>query len=45
MIPVGDTLTRLRGRLAEVRDLDTITMTLIWDQQTMMPPHGAEAIS
>ncbi|MGI8579717.1 MAG: carboxypeptidase M32 [Solirubrobacteraceae bacterium] len=40
MSPVSDTMTRLRGRLAEVRDLDTITMTLIWDQQTMMPPGG-----
>jgi carboxypeptidase Taq len=38
---MSDTLTQLRDRLAEVRDLDTITMTLVWDQQTKMPPGGS----
>ncbi|MEA2391839.1 MAG: carboxypeptidase Taq [Solirubrobacteraceae bacterium] len=36
------TLDELREQLAEVRDLETITMTLLWDQQTMMPPGGGE---
>jgi carboxypeptidase Taq len=40
---MGAKLPELRERLAEVKDLETATMTLVWDQQTMMPPEGGNA--
>jgi carboxypeptidase Taq len=36
-------LAALRARLAELSDLHGIGGLLFWDQQTMMPPAGAEA--
>ncbi len=33
----------LRQRMGELRDLDAISGTLEWDQETMMPEGGAEA--
>ena len=33
---------QLRERLAEIQDLNSATALLDWDQQTMMPPRGAE---
>jgi carboxypeptidase Taq len=34
-------LEELRMRMAELTDLRTASSLLEWDQQTMMPPHGA----
>jgi carboxypeptidase Taq len=31
----------LKGRLAEIHDLNKVSWVLGWDQQTMMPPKGA----
>jgi carboxypeptidase Taq len=36
-------LSDLRERLAELADLQHVSALLEWDQQTMMPPHGAES--
>ena len=36
-------LAALRVRMAELSDLHAIGGLLFWDQQTMMPPAGAEA--
>jgi carboxypeptidase Taq len=36
-------LKELRSRLAEIADLDSVAAVLSWDQQTYMPPGGAEA--
>jgi carboxypeptidase Taq len=36
-------MKELRARLAEVADLHNIGQLLGWDQQTMMPPRGAES--
>src|SRR5688572_17251754 len=36
-------LTQLKTRLARVADLSSAAMLLQWDQQTKMPPGGAEA--
>ena len=38
-----DKLTRLRTRLAEITDIRNAAHLLEWDQQTMMPPNGAQA--
>ncbi len=38
-----DKLTRLRTRLAEITDIRNAAHLLEWDQQTMMPPDGAQA--
>jgi carboxypeptidase Taq len=38
-----DTVDRLRGRLAEISDLERIARLLGWEQRTMMPPRGAPA--
>jgi carboxypeptidase Taq len=40
---MGGPLPELRRRLAEVKDLELVTMTLVWDQQTMMPAAGGAA--
>ena len=34
-------LAALQARMAELSDLDRIHSLLFWDQNTMMPPHGA----
>ena len=39
----ADALADLRARLAEVADLRAAATLLDWDQETMMPPAGAEA--
>ncbi|MDQ3996822.1 MAG: carboxypeptidase M32 [Gemmatimonadota bacterium] len=39
----SDALTRLRERLGEVADLQAAARLLDWDEQTMMPPGGAQA--
>jgi carboxypeptidase Taq len=36
-------LQALRGKLAELADLDSVGSLLEWDHQTMMPPLGASA--
>ena len=36
-------LAALRARMAELSDLGSLSRLLFWDQQTMMPPGGAEA--
>ena len=36
-------LSQLRARLAELTDIDVAARVLNWDQQTNMPPGGAEA--
>src|SRR5919107_5935461 len=36
-------LTRLRGLLAEITDLQALGALMFWDQNTMMPPGGAAA--
>jgi carboxypeptidase Taq len=36
-------LQRLRARLAEITDLQALGSLMFWDQNTMMPPGGAEA--
>ncbi len=36
-------LDALRTRLAEIEDLRRVAGLLLWDQQTQMPPRGAEA--
>jgi len=33
----------LRGRMAELSDLGSLAALMSWDQNTMMPPGGAEA--
>jgi carboxypeptidase Taq len=38
-------LGELKTRLAELADLDNIGHLLEWDQNTMMPPHGAQSRS
>ena len=38
-----DKLNELKTRLAEVDDLSSAAALLAWDQQTHMPPGGAEA--
>ena len=38
-------LAELKTRLAELADLDNIGLLLEWDQNTMMPPRGAESRS
>jgi carboxypeptidase Taq len=37
-----DTVTELRRHLAELTDLRNAVQLLQWDQQTMMPPRGAD---
>ena len=39
---MGDTLERLKERLAQVTDLGKVARLLSWDQQTMMPPAGTQ---
>ena len=41
--PMHDKLNELKTRLAEVDDLSSAAALLAWDQQTHMPPGGAEA--
>jgi carboxypeptidase Taq len=36
-------LNELKGRLAEVSDLERVSILLAWDQEVAMPPRGAEA--
>jgi carboxypeptidase Taq len=36
-------LDALRARMAELSDLGSLSRLLFWDQQTMMPPGGAES--
>src|SRR5690242_20200371 len=36
-------IDRLKDRLAEINDLENAAAVLSWDQQTYMPPGGAEA--
>lgn len=38
-----EALTELKGRLAEIHDLERALGVLGWDQRTMMPPKGAPA--
>ena len=38
-----ETLEHLKRRLAEITDLHRTSRLLFWDQQTMMPPGGAQA--
>src|SRR6185312_16445291 len=38
-----DPFQALRERMAQLADLRTVAQLLDWDQQTMMPPRGAEA--
>ncbi|MGO9974218.1 MAG: carboxypeptidase M32 [Solirubrobacteraceae bacterium] len=38
-----DAVRALRARMADIEDLGFATGVLSWDQQTMMPPRGAEA--
>src|SRR5579875_687711 len=38
-----NTLATLAERLAEIEDLRGVSHALNWDQQTMMPPRGAQA--
>ncbi len=40
---MGDALTALKSRLADVTSLSQINALLEWDLQTQMPPGGAEA--
>src|SRR5262245_53545147 len=40
---VGDVLTALRTRLAEISDLARAAGVLGWDQRVTMPPRGTEA--
>jgi carboxypeptidase Taq len=42
LVNTSDDLTRLRGILAEVTDLNRAAMVLEWDQETYMPPGGVE---
>src|ERR1700674_1972537 len=37
-----DHLTELRERVGEIIDLAQVTAVLGWDQETMMPPRGAQ---
>ena len=37
---MNPTFEQLKTRLAEVDDLKTLALLLMWDQQTMMPPAG-----
>ena len=36
-------LAALHLRMAELSDLHSLDLLLFWDQQTVMPPAGAEA--
>jgi carboxypeptidase Taq len=36
-------LNELKGRLAEVADLERVSILLAWDQEVAMPPRGAES--
>jgi carboxypeptidase Taq len=38
---VPDALARLKSRLEEIHDLETLTGLLAWDQRTIMPPAGS----
>src|SRR4051794_18630329 len=38
-----DAISKLRERLGEVMDLRAVAQLLEWDEQTVMPPGGAEA--
>ena len=40
---MSDSLTQLKMRLGQVADLNHAISLAHWDQQTMMPPHGAPA--
>ena len=40
---MGEALSELRQRLAEIHDLERALGVLGWDQRTMMPPRGAPA--
>ncbi len=40
---MNDTYQKLRQRLGEIHDLERSSAVLEWDQQTNMPPGGAEA--
>ena len=40
---MNDDFTQLRNILAEVSDLERACRVLEWDQETYMPPGGAEA--
>jgi carboxypeptidase Taq len=42
-VSVNGTFEALRGRLAEITDLQRTGGLLFWDQRTKMPPAGAEA--
>src|SRR5690606_36815042 len=42
-VPMSVALLHLRERLAEVFDLHRAAAVLEWDQETYMPPGGAEA--
>jgi carboxypeptidase Taq len=39
---MSDALAQLKERLAKITDLERISRVLSWDQQTKMPPAGAE---
>ncbi|HEY7967150.1 MAG TPA: carboxypeptidase M32 [Solirubrobacteraceae bacterium] len=39
----GEAFALLRERMSELADLEAICGLLDWDQETMMPPHGASA--
>jgi carboxypeptidase Taq len=39
---VSDRLARLKGLLGTIHDLERVSSLLAWDQETMMPPQGAE---
>ena len=41
--PTTDQLSELRTRVAEIVDLGQVAGVLGWDQETMMPPKGAES--
>src|SRR4029078_12433629 len=36
-------MDELRDRLAEIADLDRVSMLLAWDQEVCMPPAGGDA--
>jgi carboxypeptidase Taq len=40
---MSEPMAKLRERLAEIEDLHNAAHVLSWDQQTMMPPRGAES--
>src|SRR5438270_2702063 len=41
--PMTDPISSLRAHLGEIEDIRHAAGVLEWDQQTMMPPHGAPA--